>query len=71
MSTAARDMRLDALVDATTAWADKQTKSLQDRVASSKKILKGRTGSERLAQSSVQAASALVVTEIDAFLLAP
>lgn len=71
MSIAARNARLDALVAATTAWADKQTKQLQDRVAISKRILKGRTGSERLAQASVQAASSLVVNEIDEFLLAP
>jgi len=69
--TAARDARLDALVEATKFWADKQTKALQERAASSKKILKGRTGAERLAQASVQAASALVVSEIDEFLLAP
>ena len=68
---AARDARLDALATATKDWAKKQRKLLQDRVAINKKILKGRTGSERLAQASVSAASALVVEEIDSFLLAP
>jgi len=67
-SVSDRNARLDKLVAATKSWADKQRKVLQNRVASSKAILKGRTGQERLAQSSVQAASALVVDEINSFL---
>lgn len=63
-----RNALLDQLVAATQAWATKRRKELTDRVASSKKILQGRTGAERLAQSSVQATSALVVTEINSFL---
>lgn len=66
--TSARDARLDKLITATKDWAGKQRKVFNDRVASSKKILKGRTGQERLAQSSVQAASGLVVDEISSFL---
>lgn len=64
-----RDARLDQLVAATSAWADKRREELKGRVDANKKILKGRTGSERLAQASVAAAHDLVVDEIDAFLV--
>lgn len=67
-TTAARNARLDALKKATQEWADQQKKRLKDQVALSKRILKGRTGSERLAQSSVQAVSDLVVDQINQFL---
>lgn len=69
MSTVAeRNARLDALAKATTEYAEQQTKQLNRRVDVSKRILKGRTGSERLAQASVQQSSALVVTTINDFL---
>lgn len=67
-SEAARNARLDALVTATTQWADRRTKELNDKVSVIKKILKGRTGSERLASATSQAASDAVVREIDEFL---
>jgi len=66
---AARNKRLDALGTAVTFWADNKRNDINSRVASSKKILKGRTGSERLAQASVQAASALVADSINDFLI--
>lgn len=66
--TTARNARLDALSAAVTTWANTQTAAINQRVASSKAILRGRTGSERLAQSSVQAASTLVVSSIQDFL---
>jgi len=69
-SVTERNARLDALVEATKAWATQQRAALQHRVSSNKRILQGRTGSERLAQSTVRAVSSLVVDEIDAFLLA-
>lgn len=69
-NVAARNARLDALAGAAKAWATQRTQELQHRADSSKKILQGRTGSERLAQSSVTAASGLVIQEIDDFLLA-
>ena len=68
MSTAARNQRLEALRTATMVWAERARTELRARVAANKKILKGRTGSERLAQTAVQAMSDLVVDEIDAFL---
>ncbi len=66
---AERNKRLDSLVAASKAWTDKRLKELQDRVAVTKKILKGRTGSERLANATQQAAQDVVVNEIDDFLL--
>lgn len=71
MATAAeRNARLDALVVATQQWATNRRADINHRVASSKKILQGRTGSERLARASVQAASDLVIQSLDDFLLA-
>jgi hypothetical protein len=69
MSVAERNARLDALVAATQAWADSRTQELNNRVRSAKKILQGRPGPERLAQAAVGAASSLVVSEIDDFLV--
>lgn len=70
MSVAERNARLDKLVQATHAWASVRRDELNHRVTSSKRILQGRTGSERLARASVQAASDLVVQELDDFLVA-
>lgn len=68
-SKAERDARLDKLKAATDAWAKKQKEALQQRVSKSKAILKGRTGAERIAQSSIAAGTDLVVAEIDDFLV--
>lgn len=69
MATAAqRNARLDALQQATVQYAAKQRKELNKRVDVCKKILKGRTGSERLAQAAVDQSSSLVVTTINDFL---
>ncbi len=70
-NTAERDARLDALLSATKSWANKRRTELQNRVTVGKQILKGRTGSERLATSTVNAANVLVVDEIEDFLLTP
>ncbi len=63
-----RNARLDALKAATEQWAEKRTKELRDQVTFGKRLLKGRTGSERLANAAVSAASDFVVDEIDTFL---
>jgi hypothetical protein len=63
-----RNARLDALLNATNDWVDRRTKEYTDKVATVKKILKGRTGSERLATVTSTAASGLVVKQIDDFL---
>jgi hypothetical protein len=63
-----RDARLDELAKATKKWAEEETKRLTNQVALGKRILKGRTGSERLTSASVQSVSNLVVDEINSFL---
>lgn len=64
----ARDARLNALKQATTQWADKQTKYLNDQVTFAKRILRGRTGAERLTSTALTLGKNLVVDEIDTFL---
>ncbi len=66
-----RNNRLDALAEAARTWSDKRTTEYKDKVAAAKKILKGRTGSERLSTATSQAAQAFLVDEIDTFLLGP
>lgn len=65
---AERNARLDALVDATKQYAAAQRKELNNRVDVCKRILQGRTGSERLAQASVQQSVTLVVNQLNDFL---
>lgn len=68
MSTAERDKRLDELLAATNSWYEKKEKELSDRVAFVKKVLKGRTGSERLVQATQSAAQSSVIQSIEDFL---
>jgi hypothetical protein len=67
-TTAERNARLDALEQAVKQYAKKQRKTLNSRVDVCKRILRGRTGSDRLAQAAVQQSSALVVNTINDFL---
>lgn len=67
-TTAERNARLDELEQAVKQYATAQRKQLTHRVDVSKRILRGRTGSDRLAQASVQQSTTLVVSEIDEFL---
>ena len=67
-TTAERNARLDALVASIEEWADKQRGLLNAQVALGKRMLQGRTGSERLAQASVQSVSDLTVDQINDFL---
>lgn len=67
-TTAARNARLDELEKAVKQYAAAQRKTLTHRVDQNKQILRGRTGSDRLAQASVQQSIGLVVGKIDEFL---
>lgn len=67
-TTAERNVRLDELEQAVKQYAAAQRKQLTHRVDVCKRILRGRTGSERLAQAAVQQSTGLVVDEIDEFL---
>jgi hypothetical protein len=66
--TEARNARLTALKNATTQWADNQTKYLNDQVTFAKRILRGRTGSERLTSTALSLGKDIVVDEINTFL---
>lgn len=63
-----RDVRLDALGTAIQAWAKKRREVLNNQVAFSKRILKGRTGAERLNNAMVESATELAVDQINDFL---
>lgn len=63
-----RNARLQQLATATSEWAEKRRTYLQKQTAFGKALLKGRTGAERLNNTSVQTASDLVVDEIEQFL---
>ena len=67
-SQAERNARLDKLGAATTEWATQRRTYLKKQVAFSKRLLQGRTGSERLNQASVESATALTVDQINSFL---
>ena len=67
-SAADRNARLDQLSSAVVAWADKRKTDLNNQVAFSKRVLQGRTGSQRLASATVANATDLVVNEVNAFL---
>lgn len=66
--TEARNARLTVLKTATTRWADNQTKLLNAQVTFAKRILRGRTGAERLTSKAVGLGKDLVVDEINTFL---
>jgi hypothetical protein len=68
MTKAERDARLDALKSSTQEWATKERERLQNQAAFGKRLLQGRTGSERLNDESVDSATDLLVDEIDQFL---
>jgi hypothetical protein len=67
-SEAERNARLDALSTATTEWADSKIAAYDKQVALGKRILLGRTGSERLSNASVESVSGFTVDEINEFL---
>ena len=68
VDVAARNARLDALTAAVQAWATAQTTYLNNQVTVLQAILVGRTGSDSLPQTAVDATSSLVVSSINDFL---
>lgn len=67
-SASARDARLDQLSSAVSDWATRRKQYLNDQVAFMRRVLKGRTGSERLSSSTNAQAQAYAVDELDHFL---
>lgn len=65
---AERDARLNALKTAVTEWADKRTKYLNAQVTFSQRILRGRTGSEKLTSTVITLGKDLTVDSINTFL---
>jgi hypothetical protein len=63
-----RNARLDQLSAAVTAWADQRQRYLENQVAFARKVLRGRTGAERLNGTTSAQAQSLVVDELDQFL---
>ncbi len=67
-SKAERDARLDMLASAVRDWSKKRQEYLSNQLSFAKRVLKGRTGAERLNNASVEMASTLLVDEISKFL---
>lgn len=63
-----RNRRLDQLSGAVKSWAKRRRRQINDQVGFSKRLLRGRTGADRLNNTTVQQASDLLVDEIDQFL---
>jgi hypothetical protein len=64
----ARDKLLDDLKTAVDEWYTAEEKRINDEVAFVKSVLRGRTGSERLARANTQEAGILVINDIGTFL---
>lgn len=64
----ARNRILDELKDALEEWHEAETKRIDDEVTFVKSVLRGRTGSERLARSNTEEARILVINDIGSFL---
>lgn len=65
---AERDARLDRLKQALDDWHTNEKSRLEDEASFLKSVLRGRTGSERLARENTAEAEVLVVEDITSFL---
>lgn len=63
-----RDARLDRLKQALDDWHENERGRLEDEATFLKSVLRGRTGSERLARENTAEAEVLVVDDITSFL---
>ena len=66
--TERRNELLDELKEAVDDWAENEEQKVTDEVDFMKSVLRGRTGSERLARSNTQEARLLVIDDIQSFL---
>ncbi len=64
----ARNELLDDLKEAVDEWYDAEKKRIEDEVTFVKSVLRGRTGSERLARANTREAQILVIDDINTFL---
>lgn len=63
-----RDALLDELKTATEEWYGAEKQRIEDEVTFAKSVLRGRTGSERLARSNTEEARILVQDDVTSFL---
>lgn len=63
-----RDQLLDDLKQALDEYYDAEESRITDEVSFVKSVLKGRTGSARLAQANAAVAEVLVINDINSFL---
>jgi hypothetical protein len=66
--TERRNEILDELKEALDEWADQEEEKVQNEIDFMKSVLRGRTGSERLARSNTAEARVLVIDDIQSFL---
>lgn len=66
--TTDRNAKLDRLQQAFNDWYDSEHKRLTDEATYLKSVLRGRTGSERLARENTTEAEVLVTNDITSFL---
>lgn len=64
----ARNQLLDELKRAFDEWYRNETSRIDNEVSFVKSVLRGRTGSERLARSNTSEARILVIDDINSFL---
>jgi hypothetical protein len=64
----ARNQILDQLKQALDDWHTHEIQRIDDEVTFMKSVLRGRTGSERLARSNTAEAQILVINDINSFL---
>lgn len=63
-----RDQLLDDLQAAVDEWGDAEEKRINDEVSFMKSVLKGRTGSERLASANSAETQSILQHDVEAFL---
>jgi hypothetical protein len=63
-----RDALLDDLLEASNEYFQREEARINDEVSFLKSVLRGRTGSERLAQANAEQAEILVIDDIGSFL---
>lgn len=63
-----RNQLLDSLKEAIDEWAENEEQKVNDEITFCKSVLRGRTGSERLARSNTAEAQLLVIDDIQSFL---
>ncbi len=64
-----RDANLDALKSSADEWIEKEKTRIEEEIAFLRKVLKGRTGSEKANSTNLAKSLELVTAEIDSFII--